>query len=414
MRLFIRKIAALLAVCIFLVVIMLNISLQGDRHDQAVSSTTAAARSDVQLTETERKPSVNLAAASYNISIDVNPSIELQVVDGLVIKAVAYNDDGESLLLDAAVIGLEAEAAVTAIVAGLIADGYINDSEIKPYLIVTVSNGGVEVGEETADALEKAAEDALAGQPVDCAVRTAYIPDDVAANAAAYGLSVGRYLVMDYIASAEASSIEETITKYDGFKIGELMELHEGIKDVFKDYNKSAVDEDGEDEEMAGLTPEQQVLFAAARDAFHAGIRAANDAFHSTFAAIKTDTKQLIEEARATYPKNEKEQYREKMGELRESMLAARRQAIVDMKAAIKAAQANFKTAIAALGLPDEEIEDDMEAVIAAEIDTTDQLDELLVSLNEDPAEMGAEKNEKPTSQKENEKGQGKKPKQGG
>ena len=297
------------------------------------------------------------AKASYSFSIDVNPSIELKVTDGLVSEAIAFNDDGQSLLLDVSVIGLEADAAVKVIVTALIDAGYISDSELKPHLIVTVTNGGQAVGEEAVEALEKAAEQALAGQSVECEVKSAYIPDEVAAAAAAYGLSAGRYVLLNYVAGIEAITVDEAIIKYGALKIGEMMEMFDGAKEAFKAYNKAAEGDEADAGDLEGMTPEQQVIFKAALDAFHVEIKAANDAFHQAFATIKSDTKQQIASARAAYRKGGRtdENYKESMTLLREGMLDARRQAIVAMKAAIKTAQAKFQAAVAALNLPEEE-----------------------------------------------------------
>lgn len=54
----------------------------------------------------------NAAQFSGIVFIDVNPSIELTVEDGIVVAASAYNDDGKQLLSGTDVIGLTAEEAV--------------------------------------------------------------------------------------------------------------------------------------------------------------------------------------------------------------------------------------------------------------------------------------------------------------
>ena len=150
-------------------------------------------------------------------------------------------------------------------------------------------------------ALEKAAEEVLAGQSVECEVKSAYIPDEVAAAAAVYGLSAGRYVLLNYIAGIEAITVDEAISKYGALKIGEMMEMFDGAKEVFKAYNKAAEGDEADAGDLEGMTPEQQAVFKAALDTFHVEIRAANDAFHQAFATIKSDTKQQIASARAAY-----------------------------------------------------------------------------------------------------------------
>lgn len=383
----VQKMISLLIICLLLVAVTLSLTIQNLQPDGSTLETETVLTSGL-ITETASRSVVNLSGASYRIAIDVNPSIELVVVDGIVEDVVAYNDDGEKLLYETSFADLTADQAVRAVIARLIADNYISDSEIKPYLIVTVTHSDEPVGEAAVEALEKAAQEALSGQAFDCAVRTAYIPDDVAKQAAEYDLSAGRYIIMKYIADTLESSIENVMTEYGDLKIGELMVLFDGAKDAFKAYNRLA---EGEEEESAddleGMTPEQQELFQAALAVFHAEVRAANDAFQSTFAGIKAETKLQIAAARTDYRRVDRALYRTVMADLRESLLSARRTAITEMKAAISSAKTNFKTAIAALGLPDEAVDEELDDNVDSLVDTDDELDELLVSLNEEPAE---------------------------
>ena len=62
-------------------------------------------------TQTPATGAVVAKAQGYTVTIDINPSIELTVVDGVVTQAEAYNDDGQVLLLSTDVQGLDPDAA---------------------------------------------------------------------------------------------------------------------------------------------------------------------------------------------------------------------------------------------------------------------------------------------------------------
>jgi hypothetical protein len=380
--------AMIISLCLLLTVATFYVAMLPVPRNAPIDwqdSSTIGTTYSTSLGSVNNLAAATLAQASYCVSIDVNPSIELKVTEGLVTEALAFNDDGQSVLLEINVIGLAADEAVKTIVTALIEAGYISESEIEPALIVTVTNGGQAVGEEAAEALEKAAEEILESQAVECKVRTAYIPDEVAAAAASCGLTTGRYIILDYAAQTEGITIEEAITKYGSLKIGEMLDLFEGVKDVFKTYNQTAEgDEDGS-ADLEGMTPEQQALFQAALAAYHTEIKAANDAFHTAFATIKADFKLKIADIRIQYRHVDKTLYHQSMNQLREEMLAARREAITVMKAAFKTAQANFKAAMAAIGLPEDTVDEELEEIADSEGDTDEGLNDLLGEFVQEP-----------------------------
>lgn len=79
-----------------------------------------------------------------SISLDVNPSIELKMENGIVTQALAYNDDGQSLLTDNTLSGLTAEEAVNAMTKALVEGGYLASADVTPYLVITMSGSGVQ------------------------------------------------------------------------------------------------------------------------------------------------------------------------------------------------------------------------------------------------------------------------------
>lgn len=324
---------------------------------------------------------------TYTVSLDVNPSIEFVVTDGLVTDVKPFNDDCTAIMLAVDVVGKTAEEAVRLCVAAMINEGYIAAGEDEPYLIVTVSNGDQLVVEDAAELLEKAAEGVLELQNVECKIRSAYVPDSVAAEAAALNLSTGRYIVIKVAAEKEGLTIEEAIALYGSTKINALMKSFPEAKDAFKNYNKSMEldDDENEAEDDTKMTPEQKALFQAARDTFHQEIKAANAAFFLARNTLKADLKSDLEELEKPKGKDSKEgkdAYNEAVKTLRDAAKVSSHEAIDTMKAAIKAAQAKFRAAKVALGIigvTDEIIDE------AADIEESDSdIDKLIDDLVDD------------------------------
>jgi hypothetical protein len=322
-----------------------------------VTETAAPAAETVEMTVAAAIP------LSYTVSLDVNPSIDLVVTNGLVTAVKAFNDDGLVVSLSTDVTGKTAEEAVRLIVAAMISEGYIVASETEPYLIVTVSNGNQLVIEDAAEILKKAAKEVLEQQAVECEVRSAYVPDQVAAEAAALDLSTGRYIILKVAADQKVITLDEAIALYGTSKISELMKLFPDAKDAFKDHNKSMemADDDEDPDDLDGMTPEQAAAFQAALDTFHQEIKAAKEAFFLARDSGKADLQSQLAalEKPSGKDKQGKKDYNTAVAALRDAAKDAQHTAIDDMKAAIKAAQLKFSEAKIALGLKDAEVDEE-------------------------------------------------------
>ena|GEM_PF-6356403 len=372
------KILSLAIACLLVIAVLFAVipAIMPATPENSIPSATDSAAETVNLSATAAIP------LSYTVSLDVNPSIELVVTDGLVTAVKAFNDDGLAVTLAVDVIGQSAEEAVRLIVAAMISEGYIVASETEPYLIVTVSNGDQLVVEDAAELLEKAAEEVLEQQAIECEVRSAYVPDQVADEAAALGLSTGRYIILKVAAEQEALTLEEAIALYGSKKINELMKLFPDAKDAFKDYNKSMemADDDEDPDDLDGMTPEQAAAFQAALDIFHQEMKAAKETFFSAMDTVKADLKSQLAalEKPSGNDKQGKKDYQNVVSELQDAAKEAQHQAIDDMKASVKAAQLKFAEAKIALGLQDVAVDEEPDE---------DGIEELAGDQDEDDAE---------------------------
>ena len=88
------------------------------------------------------------------VLLDINPSIELQVDDdGEVIKAVALNQDAESVLEGMKLRDLDVDTAVNAIVGSLLKQGYVD--ELANSILITVEDADTVRGAKLKDELTK-------------------------------------------------------------------------------------------------------------------------------------------------------------------------------------------------------------------------------------------------------------------
>lgn len=157
--------------------------------------------------------SLNANDVAALVSIDVNPSIELEVdADERIISARALNSDGETVLSGLKLDGTDLNTGVNAIIGSMLKNGYID--ELRNSVLVSVSgNGDIDTAalesklmQEVSTALDGAG--AVVAQSLDD------VDDDTRRLADKYGISVGK-----------AAFIEKIIELNPTLKIEELASL---------------------------------------------------------------------------------------------------------------------------------------------------------------------------------------------
>lgn len=292
-------------------------------------------------------------AASYTVTIDINPSIQLTIEDGIVTQAAAYNDDGEMLLLSTDVYGLDAQAAMDVMLQALIDGGYINsEDETEPYLIITVSGNEDDEDSEIAEQLREGAQDMLDDLALGCRIGTAEVSDEDIEAAKALGLSVGRYLLLQYIAGVDGITIEEAIAQYGSTKIGVLIDMYEGAGDLFDEG-----DGNGRGSFLEGLTDEQIQFVNAAIKTFKKDLQAAERIYHDTFKQIQSKYRKTI--------KNLRKQYKDDPQALAQQLEAQEQNMIGERTAALAALEQSVNDAVAKVLLAVADIPMDMDAFTA-------------------------------------------------
>ena len=151
--------------------------------------------------------------AAALVSIDVNPSIELEVdADERIIIARALNDDGKKVLSGMKLEGTDLNTGVTAIVGSMLKNGYID--ELRNSVLVSVSgDGSIDTAALEAKLMQEVSS-ALDGAGAVVAQNLDDIDDDTRKLAERYGISVGK-----------AAFIEKIIELNPTLKVEELAPL---------------------------------------------------------------------------------------------------------------------------------------------------------------------------------------------
>lgn len=142
-----RIVACLLMLCLALSMVACDFGsttpTNTDDGDDASSSQSVMASEPSNESESEASDDDSSTAttkAYAYIAIDINPSLELVVADGVVESVRACNDDASVLLSDEELVGLSADEATEKIVALCEELGYINDENTDVKVTVTADD----------------------------------------------------------------------------------------------------------------------------------------------------------------------------------------------------------------------------------------------------------------------------------
>ena len=168
--------------------------------------------------------SVNNAVASL-VSLDVNPSIQLEVnKNEKVLSATPMNDDGAEILDGMDLKGTQADVAMYAIIGSLLQHGYVD--ELANSILITVEDDDQARGEKLQQELTAQADAALANAQVNGAVlaQTLQNSEELSQKAQEYGISTGKAALIQAIVAG--SNNTKTFEDLVGLSINELNLLY--------------------------------------------------------------------------------------------------------------------------------------------------------------------------------------------
>lgn len=168
--------------------------------------------------------SANNAVASL-VSLDVNPSIQLEVnKNEKVLSATPMNDDGAEILDGMDLKGTQADVAMYAIIGSLLQHGYVD--ELANSILITVEDDDQARGEKLQQELTAQADAALANAQVNGAVlaQTLQNSEELSQKAQEYGISTGKAALIQAIVAG--SNNTKTFEELVGLSINELNLLY--------------------------------------------------------------------------------------------------------------------------------------------------------------------------------------------
>lgn len=168
--------------------------------------------------------SANNAVASL-VSLDVNPSIQLEVnKNEKVLSATPMNDDGAEILDGMDLKGTQADVAMYAIIGSLLQHGYVD--ELANSILITVEDDDQARGEKLQQELTAQADAALANAQVNGAVlaQTLQNSEELSQKAQEYGISTGKAALIQAI--VVGSNNTKTFEDLVGLSINELNLLY--------------------------------------------------------------------------------------------------------------------------------------------------------------------------------------------
>ena len=168
--------------------------------------------------------SANNAVASL-VSLDVNPSIQLEVnKNEKVLSATPMNDDGAEILDGMDLKGTQADVAMYAIIGSILQHGYVD--ELANSILITVEDDDQARGEKLQQELTAQADAALANAQVNGAVlaQTLQNSEELSQKAQEYGISTGKAALIQAIVAG--SNNTKTFEDLVGLSINELNLLY--------------------------------------------------------------------------------------------------------------------------------------------------------------------------------------------
>jgi len=154
-------------------------------------------------------------AVSARVSLDVNPSVEIQVnKKERVLDVIALNEDGKTIIGDMDFSGSDIDVAVNALVGSMMRNGFISDMANSILVTVSGKDAVKDAALQTriADEIDKI----LAGNAVNGAILSQVLVEDKDLDdlAKEYGITAGK-----------AKLIKEITAKNDIYKIEDLVPL---------------------------------------------------------------------------------------------------------------------------------------------------------------------------------------------
>ncbi|MDY0339152.1 MAG: hypothetical protein RBQ78_05250 [Acholeplasmataceae bacterium] len=273
-----------------------------------------------------------VSADDSYVTLDINPSIELIVTPKeKVIYANPLNEDGELLLLEIDIIGLDLEEATEIIIDKAIELGFIDVDSEEVYVSVSTINMQAQIGETIQNRVKEAVNEAfknraMMGKAVDKDFGSGYVEE-----ANSYGVTPGFYRLAQSAVSNSDLTLEEALamTQQELMDLvqtarREKREVSQMLKDEFFAARQLLFDEylpqiealEQQILESTEDTTELEAQLEALEQELHDKVALLRDEFHAETEALRAEEKAMIQN-RVNQFKDAVEQFRNQMQQRR-------------------------------------------------------------------------------------------------
>lgn len=273
-----------------------------------------------------------VSADDSYVTLDINPSIELIVTPKeKVIYANPLNKDGELLLLEIDIIGLDLEEATEIIIDKAIELGFIDVDSEEVYVSVSTINMQAQIGETIQNRVKEAVNEAfknraMMGKAVDKDFGSGYVEE-----AHSFGVTPGFYRLAQSAVSNSDLTLEEALamTQQELMDLvqttrREKREVSQMLKDEFFAARQLLFDEyfpqiealEQQILESTEDTTELEAQLEALEQELHDKVALLRDEFHAETEALRAEEKAMIQN-RVNQFKDAVEQFRNQMQQRR-------------------------------------------------------------------------------------------------
>ena len=273
-----------------------------------------------------------VSADDSYVTLDINPSIELIVTPKeKVIYANPLNEDGELLLLEIDIIGLDLEEATEFIIDKAIELGFIDVDSEEVYVSVSTINMQAQIGETIQNRVKEAVNEAfknraMMGKAVDKDFGSGYVEE-----ANSFGVTPGFYRLAQSAVSNSDLTLEEALamTQQELMDLvqtarRERREISQMLKDEFFAARQLLFDEylpqiEALEQQILESTEDSTELEAqleALEQELHDKVALLRAEFHAETEALRAEEKAMIQN-RVNQFKDAVEQFRNQMQQRR-------------------------------------------------------------------------------------------------
>lgn len=173
------------------------------------------------------------------ITVDINPSIELEVnIFNRIIDAKAMNDDAKPILDDIQLSGCDINTAAERIVGELMKKGYLTQ-ESTAELMVTTSSNNEHFAEDILKKTIKALNEETKQNDINANVHGKSVSKEVKKQADEYGVTPGKLVLSDLYAQSSETPENVDIKEWTGKSVKDIMSVIKENKEENKEQNTS-------------------------------------------------------------------------------------------------------------------------------------------------------------------------------